>query len=116
MVGAIDSKGIFHPDPEHAQNLASIALDRNNPKTPGAKAAFDALFRDERGNARHHYPESWYRDVFRQLLPIAYQVAWGATFPDMEVLMDGELIFQPDHLKPKPAAPLPFRGTRDRVS
>ena len=33
------------------------------------------------------------------LVPMAYKMIWGGQHPDMEVFMNGELIFAPDHLK-----------------
>src|SRR5579862_6119615 len=105
-LGGIDSKGQFHLDPAHRDDLAHIVIASSNDRSGATKRLFDGLFADEQGNPKSHYPREFLKQLMRDIVvPKAYQVVWGATFPDMEVLMDGELIFQPDHLKPKPPTP-----------
>jgi hypothetical protein len=92
--GSVDSTGKFHIDPAHADNVANLMIDRSS--TP---ATFDSFFMDAKGNARCDYPRSFYEEMMKALIPLAHKMIWGGTYPDMEVLMNGQLIFQPEHLK-----------------
>jgi hypothetical protein len=93
--GGIDSKGTFRLDPGNAQRLANITINRNT----DPQNTFDLLFMDRTGNSKSDYPRTFFEDLIKSLTPIAYKMIWGGTYPDMEVLMNGQLIFQPDHLK-----------------
>lgn len=105
VLGGIDSRGAFHMDPAHQDNIANIVIDRNQKTNPDQRRAFDASFRDVKGNTLHHWPADFYAQLYRSLIPIAYKMIWGGQFPDMEVFLDDEPIFQPDHLKPLPVEP-----------
>jgi hypothetical protein len=99
--GAVDSKGKFHLDPANAQNVAQLVMDRNNPEQ---REAFDSLFRDEIGNSRCHYPREFFEQFMKDhLIPVAHRQIWGAKHPDMEVELNGGLIFQSPRRKEKSA-------------
>jgi hypothetical protein len=102
--GGVDSAGTFHLDPANSSNIANIVLDRNSKGHPEQRKTFDSLFRDDNGNNRCHYPRDFFEKLMEELLiPVAYKMIWGGEHRDMEVEMNGKLIFQPEHLKSKSA-------------
>lgn len=102
--GGVDSCGTFHRDTDktRSKEVCNIVMERDNPDTDAQRAVFDGLFKDANGNAKCDYPRSFFESLLcASLIPLAYKLVWGGKYRDMEVFMDGELIFQPDHLKPK---------------
>ena len=88
--GGIDSTGLFHLDPKRGEDVAMVTITRND---KGAKE-FDALFKDEKGNPKTDFPEAWYEALTKQLLlPFAFQRVWGAKYPDIEISLNGEIVF-----------------------
>ena len=104
--GGVDSKGRFHRDRDEkrAKELCNIVIDRHSPDTVEQQQVFDGLFKDPHGNSKCDYPPSFFANLIRDsLIPLAYKLVWGGKYRDMEVVMNGELIFQPDHLKAAPS-------------
>ncbi len=90
--GGVDSKGLFHLDPKRSEDVAMVTLTRND---KGAKE-FDALFKDEKGNPKTNFTEEWFENLTQHILiPFAFQRVWGAKYPDIEVSLNGTVIFPP---------------------
>ncbi len=92
VFGGMDSRGRWHEDLSRRDDAAHIVITRNE---KSAKE-FDALFRDENGNPRTDFPQSWYESITETLLiGAAYQLYFGKKYPDIEVSLNGKVIFPP---------------------
>jgi hypothetical protein len=88
--GGLDPDGKFHLDPERAQELVHVTIDRRF-----EPAAFDAFFLEADGNPRTAFDAAFFVKLAKEVLfPAAYQRAWGAPYPDIEILSEGETLFQ----------------------
>lgn len=98
--GGVDPNGNFHLDPNRMNEVAQITISRDQNGGTN-RQFFDSTFKDPNGNPKWDYPESFFAALVKDcLIEVAYQLVWGGPHPDMQVQLDGQLIFP----KPRPAA------------